>query len=162
MPAFRCVPIATEVAERFRQTGQDESGNPVRRMDATDDGGFPCRHCLQPGVAGETMLLGSYKLPRPLGIYWTPSPIFVHERPCLAFTAENEIAPIVDVNTLVSVRAYDGSDQCLYDLGEVCAGDLAQAPLERALADSRTEFVNIHTARPGCLLTRVERIPGAH
>jgi hypothetical protein len=159
MTAFRCIPIATEVAERFRQTGEDENGNPIRQMEATDDGGFPCRHCLQSGVSGEMMLLGSYNLRGPLGIYWTPSPIFVHERPCPAFTVANEIAPIVDANTLVSIRAYDGSDLCIYDLGEVCAGDVALTPLERALADQRTAFVNIHTARPGCLLTRVERLP---
>jgi hypothetical protein len=162
MTAFRCIPIATEVAERFRQTGKDDNGNPIRRVEATEDRGFPCRHCLQPGAAGETMLLGSYNLTGPVGIYWTPSPIFVHERLCLAFGAESEIAPIVAANTLVSIRAYDGSDQCLYDLGEVCAGDVALTPIERALADPRTEFVNVHTARPGCLLTRVERIPGPY
>jgi hypothetical protein len=91
-----------------------------------------------------------------------PSDIFVHERPCPAFAAENEIAPIVDANTLVSIRAYDGSDLCIYDLGEVCAGNAALTPLERALADPRTAFVNIHTARPGCLLTRVERLRGSY
>jgi hypothetical protein len=160
MTTYRCVPIATEIAERFRQTGEDDYGNPIRRMEASDGNGFPCRHCLEAGVAGDTMLLGSYNLPRPLGIYWTPSPIFVHARSCRAFTAKNEIAPTVSVNALVSVRAYDGSDQLIYDLGEVCAGDVADTPLERALADPRTEFVNIHTARPGCLLTRVERIRG--
>ena len=30
-------------------------------------------------------------------------------------------------------------------------------PLARALGDPRTAFVNVHTARPGCLLARVER-----
>jgi hypothetical protein len=63
----------------------------------------------------------------------------------------------VRANSLVSVRAYDGADQCLYDLGVVCTGEEAEAPLTRALADPRTAFVNIHTARPGCLLSRVER-----
>jgi hypothetical protein len=29
-----------------------------------------------------------------------------------------------------------------------------------ALGDARCAFVNIHTARPGCLLSRVERIIG--
>ena len=32
------------------------------------------------------------------------------------------------------------------------------APLLRALGDPRTAFVNVHTARPGCLLSRVERM----
>jgi hypothetical protein len=45
----------------------------------------------------------------------------------------------------------------VYDLGHVGPGDAVDASLARALDDPRTAFVNIHTARPGCLLTRVER-----
>jgi hypothetical protein len=58
----------------------------------------------------------------------------------------------------VSVRAYDNADQCIYDLGQVSSGAEVDLPLGRALEDPRTEFVNVHTARPGCLLSRVERI----
>ncbi len=104
------------------------------------------------------MLLGSYNLPRPRGIYWPPSPIFLHAEDCVRAEAENEMAPIVRANPLVSVRAYDAADQCLYDLGQVCSGETVDAPLRRALDDSRTAFVNIHTARPGCLLSLVERL----
>lgn len=157
MTAFRCVPIPTETADRFRRTGFDDGGNALRRVVAAEGGGFPCRHCLRPALPGEEVLLGSYHLPRPRGIYWTPSPIFLHAAPCPRFEAEGEVAPIVRSNTLVSVRAYDGEDQCLYELGRVCAGAEVDAPLQRALADPRTAFVNVHTARPGCLLSRVER-----
>ena len=158
MTAFRCLPIATETAARFRRTGIDDAGNSVRPVAATADGGFPCRHCLHLASPGQTMLLGSYHLPRPRGIYWTPSPIFVHADDCPRFAADNTLAPIVDANSLVSVRAYDADDLCLYDLGVVCNGDAAADPVARALADPRAAFVNIHTARPGCLLTRVERL----
>jgi Protein of unknown function (DUF1203) len=157
MTAFRCIPIDTETAERFRRTGRDDNANTLRRMDATTATGFPCRHCLRCAAPGETVLLGSYNLPGPRGIYWTPSPIFLHADACERFTAENQIAPIVRINALVSVRAYDDNDQCIYDLGEVCAGEDVEVPLRRALSDPRTGFVNIHTARPGCLLSRVER-----
>jgi hypothetical protein len=155
--AFRCLPIETAIADRFRQTGLDDNGNALRRMVASAAGGFPCRHCLCSATPGETVLLGSYNLPRPRGIYWTPGPIFVHAEACARFMAENEVAPIVRSNSLVSVRAYDGADQCIYDLGQVCSGEDVDGPLGRALGDPRCEFVNIHTARPGCLLARVER-----
>jgi len=159
MTAFQCIPIPTEAAERFRSSGRDDNGNKVRRIVATTGGGYPCRHCLRLAEPGETMLLGSYNLPRPRGIYWTPSPIFLHEAACLRAEARNEVAPIVRSNSLVSVRAYDAADQCLYDLGEVCTGDDVDGPLKRALGDPRTAFVNIHTARPGCLLSMVTRVP---
>jgi hypothetical protein len=157
MTTFQCIPIETEIAERFRRTGVDDNGNVLRRVVATEGGGFPCRHCLRSGAPGQTMLLGSYNLPRPLGIYWTPSPIFLHAEACDRFEVTNEVAPIVRLNALVSVRAYDAEDLCLYDLGQVCSGDAVDAPLGRALDDPRTAFVNVHTARPGCLLSRVER-----
>ncbi len=155
MSDFQCVPITTATAERFRVTLHDDHGNAVRRMIATG-AGFPCRYCLQCAQAGETMLLGSYDLPRPQGIYWTPSPIFVHEGACERFSASGTIAPIIRY-TLISVRAYDAEGMCLYDLGQVCEGEEADAPIRRALADDRAAFVNIHTARPGCLLCQVER-----
>ena len=159
MTPFRCIAIETETADRFRRTGHDDNANRIRRITASATGAFPCRHCLRPVEPGETLLLGSYNLPRPRGIYATASPIFVHETACPRAETDNEIAPIVRLNALVSVRAYDEADRCLYDLGEVCAGRDVQHPLERALADPRTAFVNIHTARPGCLLSRVQRLP---
>lgn len=157
MPRFRCVPMPTDTARRFRQTGRDDRGLPLHRR-AVDGPGFPCRHCLRLGLPGETMLLGSYDLPHPLGTYWTPSPVFLHAEECPRYAAEDEIAPIVLANGLVSIRAYDAAELCLYDLGHVCEGPAAAAPLARALEDPRTRFVNIHTARPGCLLTAVERL----
>ena len=159
MTKFQCIPVAKETVDRFRRTGLDDQGNQIRRVVATSSGSFPCRHCLQLAKSGEAMLLGSYNLPQPIGIYWTPSPIFLHEKECLCGEIVNDVAPIVRANSLVSVRAYDADHLCLYDLGHVCPGDVVDGPLARALSDPRTEFVNLHTARPGCLLSLVRRIP---
>ena len=155
MTHFRCVPIPTETAQRWRQTNQDDAGNPLRRAISTGSGA-PCRHCLRNGTKGEEMLLGSYHLPGPTGIYWTPSPIFIHAQDCAAYAGQDEIADIIRTS-LISVRAYAEDQAVLYDLGQVTEGPHADAPLARALSDPRTSFVNIHTAKPGCLLCRVER-----
>jgi len=157
MTAFRCVAIPTETAMRWRTTGRDDRDQALHRR-VVDRPGSPCRHCLRPGEPGEVMLLGSYDLPHPQGVYWTPSPIFLHERDCARFTATDEIAPTVLAYDAVSVRAYDAEEMCLYDLGAVSAGNEVAPLLERALADPRTRFVNIHTARPGCWLTAVEKL----
>jgi hypothetical protein len=157
MTAFRCVAIPTETAERFRRTGRDDRGLPLHRR-VVDGPGFPCRHCLQLGEAGEVMLLGSYDLPHPQGAYWTPSPIFLHERDCARFDAANTIAPTVLANGSVSVRSYDAEEMCLYDLSAVSEGKEVAPLLQRALADPRSRYINIHTARPGCLLCRVEKL----
>lgn len=157
MTRFRCIAIETETARRWRATGLDDRGQALHRR-VVDGPGFPCRHCLQLGAPGEVMLLGSYDLPHPQGVYWTPSPIFVHDRDCTRFDTPGAIAPIVLANPIVSVRSYDAEEMCLYDLGQVCAGDAVGAPLARALDDARAQFINIHTARPGCMLCRVERV----
>ena len=159
MAPYRSVPIDTAVVDRFRHSGLDDGGNALRRVMVSALTGFPCRHCLQLGRPGDTMLLGSYHPSRPRGIYWSPSPVFLHAAGCDRFAAEGELPPVVRASALVSVRAYDDADQCLYDLGEVCPGTVADPPLRRALDDPRTAFVNVHTARPGCLLVRVERLP---
>jgi len=73
------------------------------------------------------------------------------------FARINEVAPIVR-NRLASIRAYDRDDQCIYDLGHAGDGNEIDRPLMHALEDRRTAFVNIHTAKPGCMLCRVERL----
>jgi hypothetical protein len=157
MPRFRCIAMPTEAARRFRETGRDDRGGVLHRR-VVDGPGFPCRHCLRLGEMGEAMLLGSWDLPRPGGVYWTPSPVFLHAGDCPRFEVVDEIAPTVLANGIVSVRAYDAAEMCLYDLGQVCPGPEVEAPLRRALGDARTRFVNIHTARPGCWLAGAELI----
>jgi len=159
MPRFRCVPMPTETAARWRAEGRDDRGLPLHRR-VVDGPGFPCRHCLELAEIGETMLLGSYDLPHPQGVYWTPSPIFIHARDCARFEAADTIAPTVLANGIVSVRSYDADEMCLYDLGAISEGKDVAPLLDRALADPRTRFINIHTARPGCLLTAVEKLEG--
>ncbi len=80
----------------------------------------------------------------------------MHADTCPRYQRVNDIPEIVR-GSLVSVRAYDAEDMCLYDLGQVSDGADVDAPLRRALDDPRTAFVNVHTAKPGCLLCRVER-----
>ena len=153
---FQCIPIQSETADRFRRTGVDDFGNAIQRR-IVETPGSPCRQCLRDGEPGEEMLLLSWHLPRPKGIYWTPSPIFIHASPCAPFNQTGIVAPILTTR-LISVRAYDNAGMCLYDLGDVAEGEPAVARLlQRALADARTDFVNVHTAKPGCLLCQVER-----
>lgn len=150
----------TPSARRFRATRVDDRGNPAHSR-IVDGPGFPCRHCLRLGEAGEAMLLVSWDLPLPQGTYWTPSPVFLHAHDCERMVIEDALPEIVTANMLVSLRHYDIAGMCLYDLGMVGAGDEVEAPLRERLVDPRVAYVNIHTARPGCWLVRVEPVrPG--
>ena len=155
---YRCVPMDTAVADRFRQTGIDDAGDELHRMTVqrTPGGGaYPCRHCLDLIEDGTDALLGSFRLEKPLGIYWTPSPIFVHADGCNAFAAGNEIPWFIPERP-VAVRAYDADDMMLYDLSDVAEGDEIEPLVKRCVGDERTSYANIHTARFGCFLCRVE------
>ena len=143
-------------AARFRATHRDDRGGAVH-VRPVDGPGFPCRACLRLGQPGETMLLASWDLPLPQGPYWTPSPVFLHAQACPHTVLEDRLPETVTVDTLVSLRHYDAEGLCLYDLGVVLDGQGAEPALRERLADKRVAFVNIHTARPGCWLARVEK-----
>jgi hypothetical protein len=108
MIGFRCIPMDTGSAIRFRQTGCDDAGNPLHRRIA--DHPAPCRHCLAESQIGVPVLLGSYHFGRPHGVYWTPSPIFLHAEPRERF-AQVDFVPEIVRHRLVSARVYD-ADTC--------------------------------------------------
>jgi hypothetical protein len=156
--SFRCISMDTAVAERFRQTGKDDADEALHRVTVRSmpGGGLsPCRHCLSPIEDGRDALLGSYHLERPLGAYWTPSPIFVHADSCARFDKARTLPEFMRGIPL-SVRAYDADDQMVYDLSGLASGAEADAMIERGLADGRARYANIHTAKFGCFLCRVE------
>lgn len=153
---FRCVPMDAPAAARFRATHRDDRGGAVH-LRPVDGPGFPCRACLRLGRPGETMLLASWNLPLPQGPYWTPSPVFLHAQDCGGAPVHDALPETVTANSIVSLRHYDADGMCLYDLGVVVPGEEAEAALRARIDDPRVAYVNIHTARPGCWLTRVEK-----
>jgi len=157
MTRFRCTAMDTASAARFRATGRDDRGGAVSRRVA-DGAGFPCRHCLRLAAPGEEMLLASWDLPRPLGPYWAPPPIFLHAAVCPRAEPAADEMPETVAGSLVSLRHYDAEGMCLYDLGVVVAGEAAGVALRERIGDPRVAFANIHTARPGCWLAAAEPI----
>ena len=154
---FRCVAMDSSTAARFRATKHDDRGASVMPIVATNDTGFICRHCLaQPGTGSE-VLLGSYDIAEPSGFFWSPSPIFVHSTECARYNTLNEVPKAVSGIELVGVRPYDSQNFLLYDLNDVAAGERVHDLITRAFQDPRTEYINLHTGKPGCFLCRVER-----
>ena len=156
MTRFRCLPMDPEAASRFRTSRRDDRGGIIQTREV-DRPGYPCRACLRLGQPGEVMLLASWDLPLPQGPYWTPSPVFLHAHDCAGAALEDALPETVLVNSIISLRHYDAAGMCLYDLGIVLPGEEAEAALRARLGDPRVAYVNIHTARPGCWLTRVEK-----
>jgi hypothetical protein len=153
---YRCIAIDTAVAERFRQSGRDDRGNPLITRVA-EARGYPCRHCLAEAGEGRRVLLGSLHVERPAGAFFAVSPIFVHADACARHDGGSAIPDVfLRHDTLLSVRPYDRDGFLLYDLNDAVPARAADALIRRALDDARTDFINVHTARPGCFLFRVE------
>jgi Protein of unknown function (DUF1203) len=157
--SYRCVAMKSETYDRWRRSGSDDGGNRLQTLIA-EARGYPCRHCLREAGEGRRVLLGSFHVERPAGAFWTASPIFVHADACDRYQqgAAGELPEVFLRNdTLLSVRPYDAGGMLLYDLNDVSPARAADALLRRCVADARTHDLNVHTARPGCFLFRVER-----
>jgi len=157
---FRCIAMDTAVADRFRRTATDNAGNGVVRWMSDKDTGFFCRHCLSQPGKGREMLLANYNVDPPKGVYWSPSPIFVHADAdaCPRFARQNEIPEAIREMSLVGIRSYNKDDRMLYHLTDLTSGKDIQGRVEKCLTDIGTSYINIHSVGPGCFLCRVERL----
>jgi len=157
---FRCIAMDSAVADRFRRSATDDAGNNIVRWISDKDTGFFCRHCLSQPGKGREMLLANYNVNRPKGVYWSPSPIFVHSDAdaCPRFVRQNEIPEAIREMSLVGIRSYNKDDRMLYDLTNLTSGKDTPARVEKCLADIGTSYMNIHSGGPGCFLCRVERL----
>jgi hypothetical protein len=82
----------------------------------------------------------------------------VHAEACTRFASVDELPAFLRTErALVSVRPYDAEHRFLYALGDVAPGLTVDTLLSRSLDDRQTRYVNVHSARPGCFLFRVER-----
>jgi hypothetical protein len=156
---FRCVAMDTTVADRFRRSDMDDTSNRIVHWTSDKDTGFFCRHCLNQPGKGRDMLLANYHVEPPKGVYWSPSPVFVHADAdaCPRFMRENQIPKAIRDMTLVGIRAYNAEDRMLYDLTDLTSGEDSHARVEKCLTEPRVDYVNIHSSGPGCFLCRVER-----
>ena len=157
---FRCIAMDSAVADRFRRSATDDARNRVVRWMSDKDTGFFCRHCLSQPGKGREMLLANYNVDPPKGVYWSPSPIFVHADTdaCPRFVRQNEIPEAIREMSLVGIRSYNKDDRMLYDLTNLTSGKDTQVRVEKCLTDIGTSYVNIHSGGPGCFLCRVERL----
>ncbi|QCI63598.1 DUF1203 domain-containing protein [Phreatobacter stygius] len=156
MHQFRCIPLDTGFAEKTRKSAIDDFGYPItRRVEAGKT--YPCRHCLTEAPADNGMLLLSYQVPKPRSVYGHPTAIFMCGTECSQFTAENTIPDIVR-NRLVVLRSYDEDGMAIYDANELVEGKECDGTLQMLLGRKDVAHVNVHTARAGCMLCRIERV----
>jgi hypothetical protein len=152
-PSFEIVPIPAAFAEMIRATRTDAFGAPVVAVVA-DGGGHPCRHCLEDGLLGETMLLVSYCPFATDGPYREVGPIYVHERACTRY-AGHDVIPEQLRRRLLALRGYDRRGSMV--AADVVEGKAMDGLLGELLGRPDVELVHVRNARPGCFACEVRR-----
>lgn len=147
------IALATEVAERWRQRGVDEHGNPLTPIVADKPAAFPCRHCLRDAEPGEPMLLASHSPFALAGPFKEVGPVFVHAEPCTRFGGGD--VPLQLRRRLLALRGYDRA-QSLVD-GVVVEGAAIEAAAATLFANADVDWVHVRFAKPGCFACRIER-----
>jgi Protein of unknown function (DUF1203) len=153
MTSFQIIPIETAVAERIRRDRVDELGRPVVARVA-DSGGYPCRHCLEDAVPGETMLLFGHSPFTTGGPYREVGPIYVHERPCARRAPSGQV-PEQLRRRLLALRGYDAAGNMV--AADVVDGREMEGLLGKLLARDDVAFVHARNARPGCFACAIVR-----
>ena len=131
----------------------------VRTVTARD-GGYPCRRCLRDAAVGDVLTLLPYDPFLGTSPYRQPGPVYVHAEGCAPDAAEltpGEGGPVPRqlASRQVSVRAFTDR-HLMVDAAVTDGADLGPVA-ERLLAASRTAYLHVHFAAPGCFAVRVER-----
>lgn len=154
MTSYRCVPLSTADAMRYRQMSADDFGYPIQRLRSEET--YPCRHCLQEASGEHGMLLLSHQLYEPPTVYGHPTAIFLCAEECPRFDVADEVPPII-AHRHVSFRAFDNRGMMLYGANELAESGGHEAAIRRILGKPEVAFINAHTAKAGCMLCHIER-----
>jgi hypothetical protein len=157
MATYRCIALSTLDAMRYRTATTDDFGYPIQRLHRGES--YPCRHCLREASGEDGMLLLSYQTPEPRSVYGHPTAIFLCARDCARFE-EPDAVPEIVLNRQVSFRAFRTDGAMLYNANELADGGSHDAAIRRILGRSDVAFINVHTAKAGCMLCQVQRMQG--
>ncbi len=154
MLPIRIVAIPTEVAETVRATLRAPVyGFPAHAEVATD--AAPCRHCLRTFVVGEDRRIlfvydrfnGVESLPQ-------PGPVYVHADACTRYS-EDAGFPEELRGSPRTLEAYAHGRRLLAQ--EYVADGKFESVIEKLLAQSDVDYLQVNSTTAGCFTFRIER-----
>ncbi len=148
--------LETPVARALQAGGRD-ANNMLPEKVISQDGGMPCRHCLQYIKAGEEMLIFAYRPFETVQPYAEQGPVFLHGRPCKRHE-ETETSPLMFQEwEQLLIRGYTRDERIKYGTGKVVKTRFLADECNAVLADREIEFVHVRSASNNCYQCRVER-----
>lgn len=154
MMDFQIKALARQQFEHFFGRSADDLNQlNVRRMEANQSPGFPCRISLRDADVGETVLLLNYEHQSEHSPYRASHAIFVIEGAEEATPDVNQIPQLL-LTRLLSVRAFNADHFMI--AADVCEGCELEAIIHSLGARDGVEYLHIHNAKPGCFAAKVE------
>ena len=154
MLPIRIVAIPTEVAEAVRATLRAPVyGFPAHAEVATD--AAPCRHCLRTFAVGEDRrILFTYDRFAGVESLPQPGPVYVHADACPRY-AEDAGFPEELRGSPRTIEAYARGRRLLSQ--EYVADGKFESVIEKLLANSGADYLQINSTTAGCFTFRIER-----
>jgi hypothetical protein len=118
--------------------------------------GYPCRVTLEDAEPGERLLLLNHEHLAVDNPYRSSHAIFIRDGAVANKMAPNQVPETVS-GRLVSIRAFDSLDMMID--ARVVEGENSVKEINKLFATPEIEYLHVHTAKQGCFLASVDRLP---
>jgi hypothetical protein len=152
--SFRITGLPPEpFAALFSMDDAQLQAHHARRVVALPGGGYPCRISLTDATVGDALILVNHEHLAVDTPYRSRHAIYIRvgEK---RFDAVDEVPEQLRTR-LISLRAFDAAGMLVW--ADVLDGTDLKPTIDRAFAHSRTDFLHLHYAKPGCYAARVDR-----
>src|SRR6185312_11214848 len=152
--SFRITGLAAQqFSEWFTLSDEELRRRHARRVAVDRKPGFPCRISLTDAEPGDDVLLINYMHLAADSPYRASHAIYIRAGET-TYDATNEIPPMLR-SRLLSLRAFDA--QHMLSAADVVDGTVLEEAIERMFVDTRTQYMHVHFAKPGCYAARIAR-----
>ncbi len=149
------IALETSLVRELQSGGPDANGQPAERHIA-DDGGTPCRHCLQQVAPGDPYLIVSHRPFPEAQPYAEQGPLFVHADECAPWRSGGAVAVML-ISPEYMIRGYGFDNRIVYGTGKIVPTAELPGAAEEMFDDPNVAYAHIRSAENNCYQCRVER-----
>jgi hypothetical protein len=155
MTALSFTAMPTTDAETIWNGGNDAYGHLPETM-ISDGPGHPCRHCLKNIDAGDALYVFAYRPFPELQPYAETGPVFLHQKRCERYAAEEVLPPVLTTSPNFILRGYGTNNRIVYGTGAMT--EVADIPAYAAelLRKPEVAYVHVRSARNNCYQCRID------
>ena len=151
---FHALPSAD--VETVHRTALDSYGGPVERHASAEEGGMPCRHCLQNIPAGAPFLALPFRPFQTRNPFAETGPIYLCATPCTRAVPSDQPPGFLDAPQYL-LRGYDAQERIVYGTGAVTPRAALTDYAADVLRRPDIAFVDLRSASNNCFLCRIHR-----